>query len=66
MSKFLVFKKEDTPLEEYSVEDNKEDTIGHIFFYKPWKKWVFESAYDVIICDAKCLRDIAEFLEKLK
>ena len=69
MSKFLEFKKIDEPSTgfEYAVNNKKGDgTIGYIFIYKPWKKWVFEPAYDEIVCDAECLRDIADFMEKLK
>lgn len=68
MSRFLKFEKMNKVLTgfEYRVENKKNDTIGYIFLYKSWKNWVFEPYNDRIRCDAECLRDIAEFMEKLK
>lgn len=65
MSKFLKFEKvENKP--EYFIKNKREEVLGHVFMYKPWKKWVFEPAYDEIIMDVVCLRNLANFMENLK
>ena len=50
----------------YYIVENKhdEDGIGTIFFFKQWKKWVFEPLEDTIY-DVVCLNEISKFMEKL-
>lgn len=67
MTKFLTFEEiKHSQKYEYIVKNKRDELIGYIFRYKQWKKWVFEPAYDEVIFDAECLRDMADFLEKLK
>ena len=42
------------------------DEIGSVFYYKPWKRFVFEFIeLGDYVFDASCLRDIAHFLDQL-
>jgi len=50
----------------YDILNNKSgDSLGLIFYYKQWKKYVFTQTRteDEIIFDNSCLRDIVDFLE---
>lgn len=67
MTKFLEFVKLRKHRIEFEVLNRKtKDVLGYIFFYRLWKKWVFEVAYDEIVFDAQCLKDITEFLKKVE
>ena len=49
----------------YIVENKKdEDGLGTIFFYKQWKKWVFEPMEGTVY-DSICMFEIAEFMKSL-
>jgi len=63
-SKYLVFEKETihgrkTPV--YYVRNKSGETLGHIYFYPAWRKYVFTS-YAEIIYDQSCLTDIISFM----
>ena len=48
----------------YIVKTKKDDiSLGIIYFYKPWKKWVFEP-YEGTFYDAECMKDIIRFMEE--
>lgn len=36
--------------------------IGKVFWYSPWRKYVFKSYYDSIILDDLCLNVLRNFL----
>ena len=62
-TKHLLFKSNDR---QEIVVYNKKDGVtplGWIYYYKPWKKHVFEGG-DAIF-DCTCLNDIKEVLEEL-
>ena len=68
-SKYLVFEKyitskRKTPI--YEVK-NKEtlDSLGCIYFYPAWRKYVFESNPEVIY-DVNCLYDIIDFMKVIQ
>ncbi len=68
-SKFLVFDKYTTPGRKtpmYAVK-NKQSliTLGAIYFYPAWRKYVFE-AVDSTIFDAGCLTDIVNFMQEIQ
>jgi len=61
MSRFLRIEYSDIN-EGYMVYNKKDPVpVGMIYFYKQWKKWIFDPA-DGTIFDKECLDDIAEWL----
>lgn len=68
MSKYLKFKQGDTHTKQkdtHTVIFNKKsgEFLGTIYFYKQWKKWVFDS--DDAFFDAECLNEIVDYMKKL-
>ena len=68
-SKYLVFDKYVTPgrkMPSYGVK-NKQSliTLGAIYFYPAWRKYVFEAVNDTIF-DASCLTDIVNFMQEIQ
>jgi len=45
----------------YYVQNKKREKLGDIYFYKDWKKWIFESEIGIIFSD-DCLLEIAGFV----
>ena len=44
----------------------KYETLGVIYFYKPWNKWVFEPLAGTVY-DSECMKDLMDFMkEELK
>lgn len=42
------------------------DDLGSVFFYQPWKQFVFEFCeLGDCVFNSSCLRDIAHFLDQL-
>lgn len=42
------------------------DELGSVFFYKPWKQFVFEFIeLGDCVFNSTCLRDVAHFLDQL-
>jgi len=60
MKSYLVFKKENiegrkTPI--VKIYNKSDEYLGIIYFYPAWRKYVFQSANDIIF-DKGCLTDI--------
>ena len=52
--------------ERYKCMNNKSSAVlGEIFYYTPWRKYVFAMTEDAVFDDS-CLRDVINFLEQLK
>lgn len=50
----------------YSCRNNKSKCLlGQIYYYPPWRKFVF-CPHGPVFFDKSCLRDIIDFLEQLK
>lgn len=68
-SKYLVFDKyikqgRKTPI--YEIKNKTTlDSLGVIYFYPAWRKYVFESNPQIIY-DASCLTDIINFLQEIQ
>lgn len=65
-SKYLTFEKQiiegrKTPI--YVVVNKSGDSLGIIYFYPAWRKYVF-SSYPEMIYDSSCLTDIINFIAK--
>jgi len=41
----------------------KEEFLGMIYLYKPWKKWVFEPSAGTVY-DSECMKDLISFMEE--
>jgi len=42
------------------------DELGSVFYYKPWKQFVFEfNELGDCVFNSSCLRDVADFLDQL-
>ena len=70
-SKYLVFDKyigrdKKLPISIYEVKNKATlDSLGVIYFYSDWRKYVFESAPQIVY-DADYLIDIAKFLQEVQ
>ena len=68
-SEYLVFDKyieQDRKLPIYEVKNKATlDSLGVIYFYSDWRKYVFESAPQIVY-DADYLIDIAKFLQEVQ
>ena len=68
-SEYLVFDKyieQDRKLPIYEVKNKATlDSLGVIYFYSDWRKYVFESAPQIVY-DADYLIDIAKFLQEIQ
>ena len=70
-SKYLVFDKyidigHDKKLQIYEVKNKATlDSLGVIYFYLDWRKYVFESTPQIVY-DAEYLIDIAKFLQEVQ
>ena len=68
-SKYLVFDKYigyDKKLPIYEVKNKVTlDSLGVIYFYSDWRKYVFESTPQIVY-DADYLIDIAKFLQEIQ
>ena len=68
-SEYLVFDKyieQDRKLPIYEVKNKATlDSLGVIYFYSGWRKYVFESTPQIVY-DAEYLTDIAKFLQKVQ
>ena len=68
-SKYLVFDKYigyDKKLPIYEVKNKATlDSLGVIYFYSDWRKYVFESTPQIIY-DTDYLIDIAKFLQEIQ
>ena len=68
-SKYLVFDKytkqgRKTPI--YEIKNKATlDSLGVIYFYPAWRKYVFESNPQIIY-DTSCLTDIINFLQEIQ
>ena len=68
-SKYLVFDKyispgRKTPI--YEIKNkNTLESLGIIYFYPAWRKYVFESNPEIIY-DVNCLNDIIEFIQEVQ
>lgn len=62
MSKFLTFEKTET---EIKVKNKKGIYLGYIYFYRQWKKWIYEPACGTFY-DSQCMKDIFEYMAMLK
>lgn len=51
--------------EEYWVFNKKSEQLGFIYYYRKWKKWVWEQD-KFIIMSKGCMREVADFMETLK
>lgn len=49
----------------YDVENKKGELLGKIFFWKKWKKWIWEQEQDIIMT-YDCLQDVVDFLKEIK
>jgi len=48
------------------LNKKQKDELGSVFFYKPWKQYVFEfNELGDCVFNSSCLRDIAHFLDQL-
>lgn len=72
-SKYLIFDKyvrtdRKTPV--YEIKNKKTlDSLGVIYFYPPWRRYVFESNLNIInpiIYDVACLTDISNFMQEIQ
>lgn len=68
-SKYLTFDKHVRPgkkMPMYEVRNKAtSDSLGVIYFYPAWRKYVFESNAGVIY-DAGCLTDIVNFMQGIQ
>jgi len=68
-SKYLVFDKYIRPGKKMPMYEIKNkttlDSLGVIYFYPAWRKYVFESNAEVIY-DAGCLTDIINFMQEIQ
>ena len=68
-SEYLVFDKyigQGRKLPIYEVKNKATlDSLGVIYFYSDWRKYVFESAPQIVY-DADYLIDIAKFLQEVQ
>lgn len=67
-SKYLTFEKQiiegrKTPI--YIVVNKSGDSLGIIYFYPAWRKYVF-SSYPKMIYDSGCLTDIINFIAEIQ
>jgi hypothetical protein len=58
--KHIVIKKENDSWLVYNK--HSKEMIGSIFYYKPWKKYVYEPQNDTVY-DESCLADILQFMK---
>lgn len=42
------------------------DELGRVLYFAGWRQYVFEPVCDLVVFNAGCLRDIAQFLEGLR
>lgn len=70
-SKYLIFDKyvghdKKLPISIYEVKNKATlDSLGVIYFYSDWRKYVFESTPQLVY-DADYLIDIAKFLQEVQ
>ena len=68
-SEYLVFDKyieQDRKLPIYEVKNKATlDSLGVIYFYSDWRKYVFESTPQIVY-DTDYLIDIAKFLQEIQ
>ena len=68
-SKYLVFDKYTIPGRKtpvYEVKNkNSLESLGAIYFYPVWRKYVFESNPEIIY-DINCLTDISTFIQEIQ
>lgn len=51
----------------YQIVENKtKNILGILYWYKPWKEYVFTQWAERIIFNDGCLTDIVDFLKLLK
>ena len=55
---------DNTSSEIYGIFNKKKECLGEIYFYKEWKKWVFESE-EKIVFTWDCLKEIGDFMKGL-
>lgn len=48
----------------YEVIGSNSSIIGRISWYKPWRSYYISTIYNAVF-DVVCLREIADFIEKL-
>ena len=68
--KHLTFKDVDGDKHEYNVHNKKKEYLGWIEYDEVWKCWVFmPSIFEEVSTpqfSAGCLKEIIDFMEKLK
>ena len=58
--------EEDSDVKKYwDIENKKEELLGKIYYWKKWKKWVFEQEHHVIMT-YDCLQEVTDFLKEIK
>ena len=50
---------------EHIVYNKDEEELGVIYYYKKWKKWVWEQNIDIIMSQ-DCLEEVIDFMNNLK
>lgn len=69
MAKFIRLEKTKTMHEDHPIHSivNKKSgqSIGQIFWYKPWKKWCVEFKPQTVWSE-DCLDDVREFIQGLE
>lgn len=66
-SKYLTF--EQIPYEgktkRFYVKNKNGTSLGAIYWYGPWRKYVFNNAPESCVFDTTCLKDITAFIDNL-
>lgn len=47
------------------INKKYKETLGIIYYYAPWRKYVFKPGTDTV-WDCKCLEEIINFIEEIK
>ncbi len=67
MAKFLRFEEEPNPTgvtKRWAVYADRDLTLlGHVRWYAPWRRYTYVSDDGPVIFDARCLREVVDFLD---
>ena len=49
----------------YCYNKKSGEELGKVYYYQPWKKYVFDMKEDIVF-DLSCLKDVIDFMEQLR
>lgn len=64
--KYKYFDVKELNSEIYLVENNRDEWLGHIEWYKPWSEFVFSPENHRIVLSSGCLEDLQDAIGKIE